>query len=143
MIREQSNYIHPTSSGNNKPGTPGKYIDMKQIKKIEPKRTDKQSTKQVNKTIEYVKTDNLNAKTAEILRNSPNNIVNAKPLMAVNINNSNKVYRDEISNYEKALFKPNNTHHQNQRQGNITPVVATTNRVYRSNLEKESQSNRE
>jgi hypothetical protein len=113
---------------------------MKQIKKIEPKKPDKQSTKPVNKGVEYVRTDNLNAKTAEILKTSPHGVGNVKPLMAVNINNSNKVYRDDVSSYEKALFnKPSGSGVGQSKQGyNATPVMASTNRVnYVFNLEKE------
>ena len=98
--KNEINHINSSSTPNNQ------YIDPKQIKKIEPKQINKQSTKNVNKSIDYIKTDNLNAKTAEIMRVSPNNmIVNNRPLMAVNINNTNKLMKDENSNYEKYLFK--------------------------------------
>jgi hypothetical protein len=99
------------SSTNNVPTTPNNYIDVKQVKKIELKKSDnKQSTRQNNKnSMEYVRTDNLNAKTAEIMKASPNTLGgNSKPLMAVSINNSNKIHRDEVSNYEKAVFNKNN-----------------------------------
>jgi hypothetical protein len=137
----QGSVNNSNSTNNNNQSTPNNFIDMKQIKKIEPKRTERQSTKQVKQPIDYVKTDNLNAKTAEIMKTSPHNMGNIKPLMAVNINNSNKVYRDEVSNYEKTLFKQNiNNNAPKQAQHlNNTGVstalqsnnnTATVNRVY-------------
>ena len=92
------------------------FLDLKQIKKIEPKKPEKASNKIPNKnTTDNIKIDNLNAKTAEIMKTSPgmgNNFQNSllhtnmnKSLINVNINNSNKIVKDDISNYEKNLFK--------------------------------------
>ncbi len=103
-----------TSSSNNQ----SNFLDLKQIKKIEPKRIDRPSNKVVNKNAaDNIKIDNLNAKTAEIMKTSPGlgnnfqnslmhtNLNNQKTLINVNINNSNKIIKDEISNYEKNIFK--------------------------------------
>lgn len=104
--------IH-TMNNNNNPNQ-NQFIDMKQIKRIEPKRPDINSTKGNLKAhpSEYVKIDNLNAKTAEIMKASPSVLNNLnhqnKPLMNVNINNSNKNVKEDISNYEKALFNRQN-----------------------------------
>jgi hypothetical protein len=100
------------------------FLDLKQIKKIEPKRPEKNSTKATKNlppNNDYVKIDNLNAKTAEIMRTSPgvgnnyqnqsfsgvtnNSNFNQRALINVNINNSNRIDKNEISNYEKGLFK--------------------------------------
>lgn len=93
-------------------------MDLKQIKKIEPKKVDKNCTKSSKAYApnEY-KVDNLNAKTAEILKTSPglssNNYGNQsfannqRALINININNSNRNDKNESSsNYEKnILFK--------------------------------------
>lgn len=98
------------------------FIDMRQIKKIEPKRNELTSTKGNQNKADFVKIDNLNAKTAEIMKNSPGfgnnlyqqnmqnqnfnpNATARRPLINVNINNSNKIAKDEMSNYEKQLFR--------------------------------------
>lgn len=103
-----------TNSSNNPTG----FLDLKQIKKIEPRRSDKPSNKAANKNaVENIKIDNLNAKTAEIMKTSPgignnlqNNLIstnlnNHKALINVNINNSKNILKDDISNYEKHIFK--------------------------------------
>lgn len=124
------------------------YIDLKQIKKIEPKRPDKSSTKGNNKYApnDYIRADNLNAKTAEIMRASPgvannyqnqtftNNLtsnmgnINTRPLMNVNIN-SNKAVNDEMSNYEKNLFRNNN---QNSSKCGYNMNNSLNNPVYQN-----------
>ena len=101
------------------------FLDLKQIKKIEPKRPEKNSThatKNLPPNNDYVKIDNLNAKTAEIMKNSPgvgnnyqnqsfsgmtnnNTNFNQRALINVNINSSNRIDKNEISNYEKGLFR--------------------------------------
>ena len=115
--------------------TPNQYIDLGQIKKIEPKQPNKQSTKTLNKNVGHmIKTDNLNAKTAEILKTSPNNMGNTRPIMAVNINN---VVKNEMTSMERHLFRQGSNLQVMQReQMPVTPVVQ--NNVYLYNLEKET-----
>jgi hypothetical protein len=106
------------------------FLDLNQIKKIEPKRNEKNS----NKANPHVKIDNLNAKTAEIMKSSPamanntfnqlanNNHLNQsnKALINVNINNSNRAInnKESFSNYDKNLFKPTNQQN-NSNVGNM------------------------
>ncbi len=117
-----------SSPFNNTPNQ--QYIDLGQIKKIEPKHPNKQSTNTLKKNIGHIiKTDNLNAKTAEILKASPNNMVSNRPIMAVNINN----IRTEHNSMEKHLFKSNNQMIQQQQ---ATPIPQNNvNLIY---LEKET-----
>jgi hypothetical protein len=122
-------------------------LDLKQIKKIEPKRPEKNSTK-ANKNFpannDYVKIDNLNAKTAEIMKASPSvgnhyhnqsftgaGNPNPRALINVNINNSNRVEKNEVSNYEKSLFKGNN--YGNNTHMNVNANVTNTNMNSASN----------
>lgn len=100
LLRYRENSRIELNSVNN---TPNQYIDLNQIKKIEPKQSNKQSTKNINKSIgPMIRTDNLNAKTAEILKTSPNNMMGAnRQIMAVNINNVSK-YENSM---EKHLFR--------------------------------------
>ncbi len=127
-----------TSSSNNPTG----FLDLKQIKKIEPRRSDKPSNKAANKNAaENIKIDNLNAKTAEIMKTSPGlgnnfqnslintNLNNHKALINVNINNSKNILKDDISNYEKNIFKghPGNINYGEIRNENSNVNISSLN----------------
>ena len=89
---------------------------MMNVKKIEQKKPDRNSNKissiHEKNYSDQIKTNNLNARTAENLRNSPtinfntnNNNSNNKSLIKINVNNTNNLNREEMSNFEKNLFK--------------------------------------
>jgi len=86
---------------------------------------------------DYVKTDNLNSKTVEIMKNSPgvgnsfynqnigNNFqTNQKALIKVNINNSNRIDKSDFTEYEKSLFKANAL---NSRENTACMMSSSTN----------------
>ncbi len=117
--------VAATNSKNNN------FLDLKQIKKIEPKKTERTSAKNYPGNNDYVKIDNLNAKTAEIMKTSPATNYqgqgNQRALINVNINNSNRIDRSEITDYEKNLFKnphlpPNNHSSINTNGHNATTL---------------------
>ncbi len=113
-------------------------MDLKQIKKIEPKKIEKNSIKVTkNYAPNEYKIDNLNAKTAEIMKASPglgtnnygnqNFANNQRALINININNSNKNHKNEQTNYEKnILFKQ--TH--NLSSSNTTSSSNCNNSYY-------------
>jgi hypothetical protein len=129
---------HNNTINNYNEGENQQFIDMKQIKKIEPK--IKSGSRNSNNNKNLVKIDNLNLKTAEIMKNSPHNIQNMpnsnnyynmynninvnKSLLAVNINSSNKKI-DDILNYEKTLLLNNQTMHNNMNNLNSVNVIMT------------------
>jgi hypothetical protein len=112
------------------------YIDMKQFKRIEPKIQERGSNRALNNSndeklrSEYlVKTNNLNAKTAEkIMKVSPgmSNKNNSKPLIAVNISNTNKYVQDEMSNYERHLMQNARIEFPCQNQNNNLQQISKT-----------------
>jgi hypothetical protein len=131
------------------------FLDLKQIKKIELKKTERTSAKNYPGNSDYVKIDNLNAKTAEIMKTSPATNYqgqgNTRALINVNINNinnSNRVDRSELSDYEKNLFKNNYQSGNNQTSANINshnlPTLnknQTTNSFYQHTKRKYNQMN--
>jgi hypothetical protein len=138
LINGRAENIPNTSVGkinmNNIQNNQPSYLDLKQIKKIEPKRVERPSNKVMNKNAaDNIKIDNLNAKTAEIMKTSPglgtnfqNNLIHTnmnKTLINVSINNSNKIVKEDISNYEKNLFKHgqalNMTDNKNENQNSL------------------------
>jgi len=99
-------------------------IEFSNVKKIEPKRPDRSSNKNIqdkNVYMDHIKTDNLNASTAKNLRSSPAivipnaNIINSNQKNNLKNNLSNKNNQniqkninskaEDFSNYEKSLYK--------------------------------------
>jgi hypothetical protein len=127
-----SNYGYNTtnSRSNNNNYNCNKFLDINQIKKIEPKSRKRSSNKRNQLTpitFRNEKINNLNVQTASEQTNEKINILN------VNINASNNIGNNNNLNYLKTPYNNKNENYNNSVNNNIPIQKYNNNSFYQTN----------